>query len=361
MRYWILCAAGAALLVPSSLVFSDPTPIATIALPAAGNDNSFGTSVRYASNGLMYVWDGVNVWEENAINSSDFTQINPAATTVGSGSADPGPINFSQNGSTIIVSNGAGGAVGGTNNGEMFTIPTSGGSSNTPVGTVADNFDLVPVPASATITSSATKYFVDAGNSSFTGSMVSVFDSATGSNTNVISNIPGASADLTFDSSNNLYVNVGFGADMGQIREFSLSALDNAYSTGTPLDWTAGTSYNPSSFGNQNWAGMFVDPRGFLFSGGENGVTVFGSDHMGLTYSLGSSEGGTIAYNAFNDTFLYEGFDALGNPFNEVFSAAAFVPEPATLSMGVIGVSVLAMRRRRSVVAVNGNGEVRHG
>ncbi|MDP9174632.1 MAG: PEP-CTERM sorting domain-containing protein [Planctomycetota bacterium] len=342
-------AAVTALMFTPAL-FADPSPLATITLPPPGNANSFGVSVRYDSSGILYVWDGVNILQETTKNGSTFTSLNPLMTTVGSGSADPGPINFNQNQTQILVGNGAGGGSGhASDNGLFFSIPKTGGHSNTAVGTVGYHIDAAPVSAAFAIPSTTNKYFVDAGNASFTGSAVSIFDAQTGVNVPVINNIPGAGATVALDSAHNLYVDIGFGADRGQIRTFSLTSLDTAFNTGTPLDWTTGSSFNPTSFNNQSGAGMFIDPRGFVFAGGSEGVTVFGPDHMGRSYSLGSTFG-SVSFDAADDTFLFQGFDSKFNSFSEVFSAADFVPEPGSMMLMAGGIGLLLLRptRRRN-------------
>jgi prepilin-type processing-associated H-X9-DG protein len=340
-------AAGAVLLGKSAL--ADPLPLAKLTLPPAGNANSFGVSTRYDSSGILYVWDGVNVWRENSKNGSVFTALNPTNTTVGSGSADPGPINFDQSQTHILVGNGAGGGSGkASDNGLFFSIPKSGGSSNIAVGTVAYHLDAIPVPAASSIPSSGEKFLLDSGNSSGSASNVSVFDAATGSNSPLIAGIPGAGASLAFDAAKNLYVDIGFGAQRGQIRTFSLAALNNAFNTASPLDWSTGTLFNPASSDNQSGAGIFIDSRGYVFAGGSEGVTVFGPDHMGRSYSLGSVYSSVI-FDPADNTFLMQGLDDSFNSFNEVFRTTDFVPEPGSIALlgGAVGLLLLRPRRRR--------------
>ena len=74
----------------------------------------------------------------------------------------------------------------------------------------------------------------------------------------------------------------------GDIYSFTLSQVDSAYNSGTPIDFlSAGTLFDRTATGSQNGAGMFFDSNGYLFSGGD-GITVFRPD-------------GTISYDQAGD------------------------------------------------------------
>ena len=57
-------------------------------MPAA---NAFSTSLRYDSNGDLYAWDGLNVWDANASGTSVFNNIGSVAS---GNQADAGPISL---------------------------------------------------------------------------------------------------------------------------------------------------------------------------------------------------------------------------------------------------------------------------
>ena len=98
--------------------------------------------------------------------------------------------------------------------------------------------DAVALPAASTIPGSSTKYIVYEGNSDYTGSSLSIFDAATGTNQVVIDNGPGATASIAVNPKNNsVYVGVGYGADQGNIYSFSLSQIGSAYNSGTPINF----------------------------------------------------------------------------------------------------------------------------
>jgi hypothetical protein len=313
-----------------------PAPLVPVILPPAAA-NAFGVSVTFGANdGLMYVWDGASVLKENGVNDSSFTSIG----SVGSGSADAGPIAFSRDGSRLLVGNGLGGAIGGpTHDGKIFSIPSAGGSSSTPVGTIAFHNAFVAAPLGA----SQTSYFVDSGADKFgTASRVSVFDQSTGNDVSVIQPIPGASSSIALDAADNLYVGIGFGAQAGEIRMFSLAALTNAFNTSTPLAWSAGSVFNLLS--NNSGAGMFLDSRGYLFAGGGDGVTVF--DPLGHSRVYDNGGYSIVTYDPANDRVLVTGF---GNEQGTYPASMFVVPEPAgsVLAVSAAWILVPFVRRHR--------------
>jgi autotransporter-associated beta strand protein len=258
---WVI--GGAALAqAPVGSVLNIPQP----------DNNAFSTSLRYDSSGDLYAWDGLNVWEQNG-GTGSFNNIGSVTT---GNSADAGPISFSQNGQSLLLSNGAGGFLGGSYNGIFWTMPAAGGAATQVSGSgVPYMGDALALPAASTIPGSGTMYLVYAGNASFTGSSLSILDASTGTNRVIIDNGPGATASIAINPKNeSLYVGVGYGPAAGDIYSFSLSQVDNAYSSGTPINFTSGTLFNPAGTGSQSGADMFFDNNGYLFSGGD-GTTVF--------------------------------------------------------------------------------------
>jgi hypothetical protein len=317
------CAAAAAELLPA--------PSMSVTLPA-NSPNAYAVSVAYGPDGLMYVWDGAEILRQNASLSDNYTSIG----AVGSGSSDAGPLAFSRNGSQLLVGNGAGGPLGGTHAGQIFTIASAGGDSNTPVANVPfhDRFLAAPLGASNN------KFFIDQGNETFTGSSVSVFDNTDGSNVPVIANIPGASSAMAIDDFGRFYVGIGFGPQRGQLRSFNLTDLENAYNTATPLDWTAGSLFN--ALDNNSGNGMFFDARGFLFVGGPNGITLF--DGLGNSTFYDNSGFTTITYDAVFDRILVTGF----GDHQGLYPASLFqVPEPSAILLTGLGLLTLVPAARR--------------
>jgi fibronectin-binding autotransporter adhesin len=252
--------------------------------------------MRFGRDGLIYDWDGQHVWRQSGVNVDSF-----GATpfgTVPSNGADAGPINFSQDGQTLLIGNGAGGVdFGGPSDGIFYTMQTTGGTAAS-VGTVLNHFDAVPTPIASTAAGAKTKFFVDSGSADFSTSEIDLFDYATGAVVPIVRNIPGASSSIAFDASNRLYVGVGFGMYAGQIRRFALPLVDLA-AAGATLDWNQGQLFNNAA--NNSGNGMIFDARGYLFVGGSNGVAVFNTSGASQLYGTGPDTLPSVAYNATND------------------------------------------------------------
>ncbi len=249
-------------------------PIGTVALPVADNSaNAFQTSLRYDASGNLYAWDGLTVWKETGGTGSPQSI---GAVTAGN-QADAGPISFSQDGQTLLLSNGAGGNYN-TGNGGFWTMPVTGGAAMQVSGTVPYAYDALALPAASTIPGSSTKYIVYAGNSSFNGGTVSILDTATGGAASpVIQNGPGATTAIAINPQNgSLYLGAfSLTTYTTNIYSFTLSQIDTTYNTQTPLDFlTAGALFTRQGAGSQSGGGMFFDNNGYLFSGGD-GLTVF--------------------------------------------------------------------------------------
>ena len=310
-----------------------PAPPIGVTLPLPAT-NAFGVSVTFGpSDGLMYVWDGASVLQQDAPLGATYTSIG----NVGSGSADAGPIAFSRNGSELLIGNGFGGILGGSHAGLVFTIPASGGNSAAAIATVDfhDNFLAAPLGASNN------KFFVNQGNVSFSASSVSVLDNTDGTNFSVIENIPGASGGMAINASDRLFVGIGFGPQRGQLRSFAMADLLTAYNTTSPLDWTQGDVFN--TLDNNSAFGLFFDARGFLFAGGPNGVTVFDTQGNSLLYENNGFTG--VGYDPLNDRLLVTGF----GDHQGLYPASMFpVPEPATavLALGFLVVILIPRWRR---------------
>ncbi|MGW8257073.1 MAG: PEP-CTERM sorting domain-containing protein [Thermoguttaceae bacterium] len=337
---------------------SDPLPVATLTLPSP-NHNAFATTSRYDSTGILYAWDGFGVWRQDGINLDSYTQI---GTVIGGNNeplswygstggdyncADAGPINFSSDGARILLGNGLGGwgpyndPAETTLSGLICAMPISGGTvdlpgADSPVATIDYHTDFIPLPAASTVENNATKYFVNQGDGSYTHSSILVFDETTGNAVPVIVNGPGATTSLAFNpTTNRLYAGVGFGSDRGKIFSFTLAQLDDAFLNG-PMDFTDGELFNPDAWDNQSGAGMFFDANGYLFAGGNEGITCFrpnGEVSMVLDMGIYTS----LVYNPLNDQVLaVTGFTG---ETGTVYNASDFetVPEPSAILLLFVG------------------------
>jgi hypothetical protein len=323
-------------------------PVTTLtSLPPPGL-NAFSTTFRYDSQGILFAWDGYHVWKQNGVNLDAFTQIGTVIAADDGGPhnyADAGPVNFSADEQRILLGNGNGGWGAETSAaGLVWSMPISGGTVSLPAGTqpvgnIPYHNDFLSLPATSTIAGKDTKYFVNQGiDYSGSGSIISIFDETTHANVSVVTNGPGATTALAFDSKNNrLYAGVGFDPGRGNIYSFSLDQLDQAFETNTPLDFVNdGVLFNTTISDNQSGAGMFFDANGYLFSGGTEGITCFKPDGS-VSNVLDMGAYTSLVYNAFNDEVL--AIPYFPGTTGWVFSAHDFesVPEPGTLCLMAIG------------------------
>ena len=345
-------AAGFLLFLSCAHALADEVvPVATLTLPDC-DVNAYTTSARYNLDGILYAWDGFQVWRQDEINSSSFT---PIGTVVGGtdakgdyNCADAGPINFSADGTEILLGNGGGGQASKTHKGEtwhanrVWSMPILGDRVNTPVATIPGHFDFVPVPAGLAGLGSDTAYFVNEGTKApnvYTSS-VSVFDKTKGTNVTVIDHVPGSSASIAVSpQGDRLYVGVGYDpTHRGDIYSFSFSQISAAYSSGTPLNFLNGDFFNPEATGNQSGTGMFVTANGYLFSGGNEGITCFKPDGT-VAANLPMPDGYTyLTYNPLNNQVLALTGFSLGD--GAVFDAHDFMagtPTQATWSGATTG------------------------
>ncbi len=326
-----------AVVVSAGSAFAEvPVPVGSVTLPGPAA-NAYSVSTRYAADGRLYVWDGASVLRETMPGAGAFTIL----STGGSGSADTAGINFTSDGSTIVVGNGAGGSLGGDHNGLIFTMPITGGAGLKQAADLDYHIDFIPLPSSGiTLPNASRMMLVEAG----TG--VSIVDLGSADNATsgkaVIANIPGASASLVMDSAHRLYVGSGYGAHRGDIRRFNWSDVESAFRNAVPLNWSDGQLFNPTSSNNNSGSGMFFDKRGYLFAGGNGGMAVFAPDGTGEFVSLGADPYYSLTYNPMLDEFFAKGYFS---DTAEIYSAAAFVPEPTALML--VATAAMGLLRRR--------------
>lgn len=327
------------------------SPVGYVNNLPAPDGNAYGTSLRYDSSGNLYAWDGLNVWKQSGSTGS-FTNSGPATLgTSGTNSADAGPITLSQDGQSLLLSNGAGGQQGGAYNGAFFTMPVSGGTAAQVAGNgVQYTYDALALPGSNG------KYIVNAGNSDYSSSTLSVFDASSGANVPVVVNGPGATTSIAINpTQGRVYVGavVSNAASLtgfsDNIYSFSLSQIASNYSNATTFDFASGTLFNSTAAGSQTGAGLFFDSNGYLFSGGD-GITVFnpsGSIVYDQPASALDNYYETLSYDpANNHVLVVPGGSTTGTLYNATDFES--VPEPSTLALlGGGALAALVARRRR--------------
>jgi hypothetical protein len=340
----VAAAAGLAALLAAAVPAQAATPLASFELPAPAA-GSFSTSTVYGPDGLLYAYDGTNVFRQTAPNGGSFAPLSTGAAPVGG--SDAGPIAFTQSGSGIVIGTGGGGLdfLNPASNGRFLTLPAAGGAFTDTTFNVPNQYSFTPLPTASTVAGEANKLVVNQGTATFDGSSVSYFDLVTGANAQVVTGIPGASTDVAFDDLGRLYVGVGFDtapSQRGEIRRFDVAALDAAFTSGTPLSFAGGTLLNAAN--NNSGNGLFVSDAGLVFAGAgdEGGLITIAPDGAVTTHALGLNSP-TLRYNALTDQFAAVEFD--GDVF--VYDAAAFVPEPAATAAGLVGFAALGVLARR--------------
>jgi hypothetical protein len=309
-----------------------PTPVLTFTNIPPLPSTSYYYGARFSSDGLLYLWDGTYVWRQDGVNVDGFTQIGEVVGNM----ADAGPIHFSRDGSLMLLGNGAGGLGPHLNppqpqhGGRIFSMLVGGEVVDDPIGDIDYHYDFEMLSEQSTISGADDKFFVNYGWEYYMTdpkSWVSVFDAESGANQVVLTDIPGASGAVTIDNEGSLYACVGYGAERGLIKKFSVEAVDEAYDSEMPLTWSDGVAVNPDNYDNQSAAGLFFDSRGFLFSGGNEGLTVFRPDGTSGTFDVGSGMYSSVAYNPLTDQVVVMTEDSFTyDPVFIVYAAREFLP-----------------------------------
>ncbi|HLA85034.1 MAG TPA: hypothetical protein VJL29_09585, partial [Thermoguttaceae bacterium] len=305
-------------------------------------------AARCRADGYLYLWDGTGVWRQDGVNVNGFTLIGQVSGvpddsgvpgSSGVNMADAGPINFSRDDQRILLGNGAGGwgpleyPPQEWHAGRIFSMAVAGETASSPIADIDYHYDFIPVSPRSTIDDADRKYFVDYGSADYEtnpGSWVAVLDENTGDATVVIEGIPDASAAIATDNKGNLFACVGHGAWRGLIKWFARAEVDQAYATDTPLAWVDGVALNPNNYDNHSGAGMFSDARGYLFAGGNEGVTVFRPDGTSGTFNvLGgyNASYASVIYNPLEDQVLVMFHDWVAGTMIDVYEAADFLSD----------------------------------
>ncbi|MBN1911470.1 MAG: hypothetical protein JW818_17135, partial [Pirellulales bacterium] len=162
-----------------------PAPVGHLMNVPALPWSSFHHSVVYSTDGLLYLWDGSYVWQQDGVGVDGFTQIGEVPGNM----ADAGPIRFSPDGTQFLLGNGAGGW--GPMSGEeyhagrLFGMPIGGAVLSQPLGDIDYHYDIATLPSQSTIAQPGQKFFINFGWENYMNdpkSWVSVFDAATGMN-----------------------------------------------------------------------------------------------------------------------------------------------------------------------------------
>ena len=209
--------------------------------------------------------------------------------------------------------------------------------------------------------------------SNFNG--VDVLNTSTGAVTNIVSNIGGASAGITFDAAGNLYTGNGFdfapgGSDTGSIKAFNASAWQPALAGGPAIDFEnsgieVADLLGAMSLGFDSFGNLFVGGSDFFGGSGDLGYAGLVDGDAVLARLLDPS--GTSIIDALSSTDVLRQFDspqfaidgqlppswvfndATGELYLRYFEQGeVFVYQiPAPGSLAILGLGSLAASRRR--------------
>lgn len=248
----------------NTLTSSDFTMAQDVTLPPPAN-GSFSTVFDFLPDDRLVTFNGFEVSVQNRPGSSDFEPIGtlPPEFEVDT----PAFIITEPSADFFVLSTGA--------NGNIFTLPTTGGS--------AELITNIPLNFSATFDSEqSNELFINRGtqpSGAFSGSQVEQLSLLTGDTQTIVDDIPGASAGVGFDDEGNLYTGIGLDPNeqrTGEIRRFSSQDVKQSIQTETPLDFD-----DDGEFVTQvlSATGLVFDEEGDMWVGGgalsENGQQGF--------------------------------------------------------------------------------------
>ena len=290
------------------------------------------TNMRFGPDGLIYAWDGQNVWQQAGVN----VDVLQATRAVWHRAVDrlrrrPDQL-LAKWPNDLDRQRGRRKRFQWRKQRARYTMPAVGGVA-TLAGTLQFHQDFVPAPLRRRCPTRRRSFW----------SIAVRRTSRRAAWTCLISSLarraahpehPRASASITFD----LATGFTLALDSGRIAGKSAASRCRCWTlaaAGMPLDWTAGQLINAAD--NNGGSGMFLDARGKLFVGGPDGVTVFDPTGAAQSYSTGPSTFPVVFRNATNDQFSLT-LGGFSDPMNlgsspRIYLAADFtVPVPTAIA-----------------------------
>ncbi|MEM6552649.1 MAG: PEP-CTERM sorting domain-containing protein [Planctomycetota bacterium] len=306
--------------------------------------------------GRLLVVDGVNVSVETGVGTGVFTDVGTYSVTAPT--FGPTLAAISPDGSRVAIGSNGGGSV--------FVADTASPTPGTTQTFAASDFAAVWLDNTTLVLSNSNG--------------VDVLDTATGTVTNIINNIGGASAGITIDAAGNLYTGNGFdfsagvGSGTGSIKAFDASAVQAAITSGTPIDFeNSGVEVadllSAGTIGFDALGNFFVGGGDFFGGSGDFGYAAL-VDADALAARL-ADPANVPLIDANADPSILRMFDSpqafitgqqpsawvyndatgelLLSYFNDPGVSVYAIPEPTTAALLAIGMG-LCIRRRRAVV-----------
>lgn len=279
-----------------------------VALPPP-EPGSFFTVFDYAQDGRIVAFDGFTVFIQQAVNMPAFEAIGTLPEFF-RGGTDPAFIEVSPDGNTLILGGGAGGFQFSDPafNGAMFSLPIEGGT--------ATQIGLFPFHIQPAFRNPGELFFGQGETFGFFVGSIELLNLKTGVKQSVVGNIPGDPGGVTFNARGDLFVGLGAASNLsrvGEIRRFDKHDINNAISSGVPLDFDSDSTLIAQ-----------ILNAGDLEFGSTGNLFVGGGDLFGITGSLGF-----IAEIDRNTAQVINRFDPIdGDPDDGdfVFFGLAFTP-----------------------------------
>ncbi len=324
--------------------------------------SAFGVTGAALPNGRLVLWNGDEIYVQQAVNADRFARVSSGYI------GDPGFVAVAPDGHTLVLGAGFGGNL------YRFDVNAPDNYSSTHlIASVPGHFSGVFL--------TSTLLLLDVGRLDFTGSELHILDLSGAKSlpqpvvrksgkyflpkSMVIDKPPFAySSSVAVDITNNLVY--AMDANTRELRFFSRTALINAFTSNTTLDWAAdGTLVGTvGQFYSGGVAG--ITPAGHLIIGGSAGFMQPGgiqivdpnlSNPSAATVvstedPLGTQPYYSVIYNPYTDVITADAFGI-------VFSSAPFAQLPAVTPAGVatlVGTLCCAgaiyLRRRRRAVRI---------
>ncbi len=326
-------------LIATATAFADP-------MPTFSEQTNFPTTTGFGvvadtlGDGRFIAYDGTDLWIQDAVDANAYTNV--ATGYVG----DPAIIAVNPDGHTCLVGAGF--------SGDLWLFDANApADAGTPLAVSSSDFFAEWISPTQVLIDRA--FFVGPGAFDFEAELV-LLDISTKAPTltTVVSAKGGASAMLVLDA----FLQVVYATDglTGETRTISIAAIENAFNTSTPVDWSTLPVFGTFSTGG---AAVLTPERTLIF-GGFGGLQFVDAATATLDGAVDPSGTGTfnylVAYSAETGRVL-----ATGAQFSPTFETKGFVSDSmfdslpamggyaALLLVGLIG--LIAWRRQAAHVS----------
>lgn len=302
-------------LFATATAFADPVPTFSeqTNFPTA---TGFGVVADSLGDGRFIAYDGTNIWIQDAVDANAYTNVATGYT------GDPAIIAVNPDGHTCLVGAGF--------TGELWLFDANApADAGTPVAMSSADFFAEWINPTQVLIDRA--FFVGPGAFDFEAELV-LLDISTKAPTltPVLSAKGGASAMLVLDS----FLQTVYATDglTGETRTISVAAIQNAFNTSTPVDWSSLPVFGTFSTGGP----AALTPERTLIFGGFGGLQFVDAATATLDGAVDPSGTSTfnylVAYSAASGRVL-----GTGAQFSPTFETKGFVSDSMFDSLPAMG------------------------